>query len=66
MDAQGVEGLAVLVAAVGAWYGLRVLLYPHRTCPACGGEKKIRLAGTNRFRDCSKCNATGELRRGGS
>jgi len=60
-----VTAVWIVVAAVCfglAWYFHRQL-YPKRVCPRCGGSKRIP-GGFGTFRDCPRCNKSGEIQRG--
>lgn len=58
-----VEIVLGAVAAGGAWYA-GVRLFPWKTCPRCGGAKRIE--GFGGHRDCGRCGATGRVRRFGA
>jgi DnaJ-class molecular chaperone len=56
-------GLLAAVVIVGGRQ-VHVHFYPWRTCPRCGGERRISSGGAHR--DCGRCGATGRVLRLGA
>lgn len=60
-----VLAIIIILAAIAAGYWIQLRLFPWRTCPRCKGSRRIQ-GGRGTHRDCSRCGASGRIRRTGA
>jgi hypothetical protein len=57
------DALLILALVFAAWLAC-VRFFPLKTCPRCGGGR--RIPGGGGHRDCGRCGSTGRVRRFGA
>lgn len=57
--------LLIFIVAAGLWY-VDVRRHPWRTCPRCGGERRLKGTVPRTHGDCKRCGSTGRVPRLGA
>ena len=58
--------LLIFIVAVGAWWVDVRIFHPWKTCPRCGGDRRLKGAIPRTHGDCKRCGSTGRVRRFGA